>query len=190
MKKTIVQSVIALCIFTFLAGAIYPCAVTFFGQLFFPHQANGSPIALNGQTVGSELIGQAFTDPCYFWSRPSATTPPYNSAASSGSNLGPLHPDLKRFVQERIDTLHKHDPAATEPVPVDLVTASGSGLDPHVSPAAARYQIGRIARIRGLDVKILETLIAQQIEGRQLGFLGEPRVNILKLNIALNRLTK
>jgi K+-transporting ATPase ATPase C chain len=172
---------------TLITGAVYPLIITGLAQAFLPHQANGSLIAKNGQTLGSALIGQAFDDPKYFWGRLSATSPlPYNAAASSGSNLGPLNANLVTAAQARIDALRDADPDNTMPIPVDLVTASGSGLDPHISVAAALYQVPRIARARGLDEGQVRALVAQFTEGRQLGILGEPRVNVLKLNLALD----
>jgi K+-transporting ATPase ATPase C chain len=174
---------------TLVTGVIYPLAVTGVAQLAFPHQANGSLIVRNGRTAGSELIGQPFSDPAHFWSRPSATGPfPYNAGASSGSNLGPLNPALTDAVSARVKALRDADPGNTLPVPVDLVTASGSGLDPHVSPAAAEYQIPRIARIRRIDPGRLRRLVAEHTAPRQLGVLGEPAVNVLSLNLALDDL--
>jgi potassium-transporting ATPase KdpC subunit len=172
-----------------LTGLIYPAVMTGIAQVIFPNQANGSLIQQNGQVVGSSLIGQPFDDPKYFWGRLSATSPyPDNAAASSGSNLGPTNPKLVDEVQARIDALKKADPGNTQPIPVDLVTSSGSGLDPDISPAAAYYQAGRVAHVRGLDVTRVNDLIAQHIQGRQFGFLGEERVNVLELNMALNQL--
>lgn len=190
MNKIYVQSIKAICVFTLITGVIYPLVLTAIGQFVFPHQANGSLIVQNGQIMGSELIGQTFTDPKYFWGRPSATTPFYNGAASSGSNWGPLHPNLAKNIQEKIEALRRYDPASSGLIPIDLVTASGSGLDPHISPASARYQINRIAHVRETDPKILSDLIDRHLEGRQLGILGEPRINVLQLNLALDRLAK
>jgi K+-transporting ATPase ATPase C chain len=167
---------------------VYPLVVTGIAQLVFPHQANGSLIEVDGKVVGSSLIGQAFDDPKYFWGRPSATNPPYDGGNSGASNLGPTNPDLIKNVQARIDALKKEDPDNKEPIPVDLVTASGSGLDPHISPAAAEYQIARVARLRGVKTDDLRKLVAEHIEGRTIGFLGEPRVNVLELNLALDKL--
>lgn len=175
--------------FMLLTGIVYPMAVTGIGQMLFPHQANGSLIEVNGQVVGSELIGQSFTDPKYFWGRPSATAPfPYNASASSGSNLGPANPALEQAVRQRIESLRSADPKNDLPIPVDLVTASASGLDPHISVAAALYQARRVARERGLSEAQIRLLIARYAEGRQMGVLGEPRVNVLMLNLALDGL--
>jgi K+-transporting ATPase ATPase C chain len=171
---------------TVVTGVIYPLVITGIAQVTFPAQANGSLIFKGGQPVGSALIGQPFDDPKYFWSRPSATSPfPDNAAASSGSNQGPLNPALAQAVQGRVDALRAADPGNAAPVPVDLVTASGSGLDPHISPAAALYQVPRVARERKLDVETVRTLVERHIEGRTFGLLGEPRVNVLALNLAL-----
>ena len=172
-----------------LTGLIYPLLITALAQVIFPYQANGSLITQNGQVVGSALIGQPFDDPKYFWGRPSAAGgQPYNAAASSGSNLGPTNPALLTRISERIAALKAADPNNNLPVPVDLVTASGSGLDPQISIAAARYQAARVARVRGLALNRLEALIDQYTTGRTLGFLGEPRVNVLELNLALDKL--
>ena len=182
-------SVVTLALFTLLTGLVYPLAVTGIAQWTFPHQADGSLMKQNGRVIGSELIGQSFTDPKCFWGRPSATSPfPYNAAASSGSNLGPTNPALKHAVQGRIEALQSADPGNDSPVPVDLVTASASGLDPHISVAAALYQVPRVARERSLREKQVRLLVEQYTEGRQLGFLGEARVNVLKLNLALDGL--
>ena len=182
-----------LLIFTLITGVIYPLVVTGIAQVVFPSQANGSLIMVNGKAVGSELIGQQFDDPSYFWGRISATgTFAYNAfnaenlTASSGSNYGPLNPALTDMVQARIDALKAADPGNTLPIPVDLVTASGSGLDPHISMAAANYQVHRVAAARGLSEADVQSLVEKYTEGRQFGFLGEPRVNVLKLNLALD----
>ncbi len=169
---------------TILTGLIYPLAVTGITQLIFPKQANGSLIVVDGKAYGSELIGQPFDDPKYFWGRPSAAG--YNASASAGSNYGPLNPSLEEAVQERIKALQAADPNHKLPIPVDLVTASASGLDPHISVAAALYQVPRVASTRGLKEADVISLVQKNTEGRQLGILGEPRVNVLRLNIALD----
>jgi len=180
-------AVVSLVLFTLVTGVAYPAIVTVVAQLVFPHQANGSLIVKDGTAVGSALIGQPFDDPKYFWSRPSATAPfADNAGASSGSNLSPTNPDLIKAVQGRVDALRAADPGNTAAVPVDLVTASGSGLDPHISPAAVFYQVGRVAKARHLDETVVWQLVARHVEGRQLGVLGEPRVNVLALNQALD----
>jgi K+-transporting ATPase ATPase C chain len=189
MRSQIRPALMALLIFTVLTGLLYPLVVTGIAQLAFPHQANGSLIVVNGKTVGSTLIGQQFTDPKYFWGRLSATGPyPYNAAASSGSNLGPSNPALLDEVKARIAALKAADPGNTQPIPVDLVTSSGSGLDPDISVAAALYQLPRVARLRGLNESAVRALVDQYTQGRTLGFLGEPRVNVLQLNLALDAL--
>ena len=180
-------ALVLLVLFTIMTGLLYPLTVTGIVQLVFPDQANGSVIVRDGQAVGSALIGQPFDDPRYFWGRLSATGPfPYNAAASGGSNYGPLNDALVEAAQERIDALRAADPDNTAPVPVDLVTASASGLDPHISPAAAAYQTARVARARGLEVSQVRALVTQHTEGRFWGLLGEPRVNVLELNLALD----
>ncbi len=172
-----------------LVGVIYPLCVTGVAQLIFPGQANGSLMIREGKPVGSELIGQPFDAPKYFWGRLSATPDfPYNSASSSGSNLGPSNPALADAVKARVKALQSADPGNSSPIPVDLVTSSGSGLDPHISPAAALYQAGRVARARGLSAQKVLSLVEQFTEPRQWGFLGEPRVNVLALNLALDHL--
>lgn len=190
MMQHIKPALFMLLFFTVLTGIAYPILVTFGAQILFPAQANGSLIISNKQTLGSELIGQAFTQPDYFWGRPSATAPnAYNAGASSGSNLGPSNPVLRERVQQRIKALRERDPDNTQPIPVDLVTASASGLDPHISPAAALFQSSRVASARHLPLDKIEALVTQCTEARQLGVLGEPRVNVLRLNLALdNRL--
>ncbi len=183
-------ALVMLMIMTALTGAIYPAAVTGIAQLLFPHQANGSLIEKDGKAVGSTLIGQAFSDPKNFWSRPSATSPyPNNASASSGSNQGPLNPALTDAVEGRIKALREADPGNTAAVPIDLVTASASGLDPQISPAAAEYQVNRVAKARGVDAAVVRNLVAEHTEQRQWGFLGEPRVNVLLLNLALDAMT-
>jgi K+-transporting ATPase ATPase C chain len=195
MTSQLRPAFIMLLILTLITGVFYPLAVTGIAQVLFPSQANGSLIMVGGKAVGSELIGQQFDDPKYFWGRISATgTFPYNAfnaenlTASSGSNYGPLNPALIDMVQARIDALKAADPENTLPIPVDLVTASGSGLDPHISIAAALYQVHRVAQARGLSEEAVTVLVDEYTEGRQFGFLGEPRVNVLKLNLALNGL--
>jgi K+-transporting ATPase ATPase C chain len=175
--------------FTILTGVLYPLLVTIVAQVAFPRQANGSLIVeRNGRarSIGSNLIGQPFDDPAYFWARPSATTPAFNGAASSGSNLGPTNPALIEAVRARILALRAGDPSDARPIPVDLVTASGSGLDPHISPAAAEYQVARVARARRVAPAVVEALVSKHIEPRQLGILGERRVNVLELNLDLD----
>jgi len=180
-------AVVILIVMTVITGVAYPAVVTVIAQLLFPHQANGSSIVKDGKVLGSALIAQPFDDPKYFWPRPSATTPfPNNAASSSGSNLSPTNPALIKAVQDRVDALRAADPGNTAPVPVDLVTASGSGLDPHISPAAAAYQLRRVAKARGISEDAVRTLVDKNTEGRQFGFLGEPRVNVLALNLALD----
>lgn len=189
MKKQFRPALVLLIGLTIITGVIYPLLVTGLAQLAFPLQANGSLIIQDGQVIGSALIGQPFDRPEYFWSRPSATAPfPYNAAASSGSNLGPTSQTLVDQVQARVDALRAADPANTAPIPVDLVTASASGLDPHLSLAAARYQAPRVARARGLGEEAVQDLIDRFTEARQWGLLGEPRVNVLQLNLALDTL--
>ena len=180
-------TLVSFALLTVVVGIIYPLVVTGIAQVIFPYQANGSVMVSNGQATGSALIGQPFDDPKYFWARLSATSPfPYNSAASSGSNYGPMNPAYLQAVQARIDALKAADPGNKAPIPVDLVTASGSGLDPEISVAAALYQAPRVARARQLSVDTVQQLVAQYTEDRQLGIFGEPRVNVLKLNLALD----
>lgn len=172
---------------TVLTGVVYPLAVTAIAQIAMPARANGSLLERGGRTVGSALVGQGFSGPGYFWGRPSATGPlPYNAAASSGSNLGPTNPALEEAVRGRVAAFHAANPASDGPVPVDLVTSSGSGLDPHISPAAAEAQVPRVAARRGLAPARLRAMVAEHTEGRTLGLLGERRVNVLALNLALD----
>jgi potassium-transporting ATPase KdpC subunit len=187
LRSQLRPAILILILFTLITGFLYPLAVTGIAQLVFPHQANGSLIVRNGKVTGSSLIGQSFDDPKYFWGRLSATSGfPYNAAASSGSNLGPLNPAFIAAVQARITALNVADPGNTQPIPVDLVTASGSGLDPDISIAAALYQVPRVAQARGMTESAVIALVNEYTEGRQLGFLGEPRVNVLQLNLALD----
>jgi K+-transporting ATPase ATPase C chain len=176
-------------VLTIVTGVAYPLLVTGIVQLAFHAAANGSLVERAGKPVGSALLGQAFSGPGYFWSRLSGSTPqPYNGASSSGTNLSPTNPAVVTAAGERIKALQLADPGNTRPVPVDLVTASGSGLDPHISPAAADYQVGRVARARGLAESRVRELVAARTEGRTFGLLGEPRVNVLELNLALDAL--
>ena len=189
--KIIRPAIVSLFVFTIITGVIYPLGVTGISQLLFPSQANGSIIVKEGKAIGSSLIGQPFDDPKYFWGRLSATAPfPYNSASSSGSNLAQSNPALLDNAKARIAALKGADPQASASVPADLATASGSGLDPHISRAAAEYQVHRIAKLRNLDEAKVGALVAANTEGRQFGILGEPVVNILKLNLALDNLGK
>lgn len=182
------QSVGMLALLTLLTGVAYPLVVTGVAQAAFPEKANGSLIVQNQKVVGSTLIGQSFEDPKHFWSRLSATAPgPYNAGASSGSNLGPTNEALTKNAKARIAALRAADPGNTAPIPVDLVTSSGSGLDPHISPAAAEYQTARVARARGIPVEQVRALVAKHTEARDLGVFGEPRVNVLLLNLELDR---
>jgi K+-transporting ATPase ATPase C chain len=187
MRSLIRNAVVLLFGLTLITGIVYPLVVTGVAQVLFPSSSNGSLIMRNGKAIGSELIGQPFSDPKYFWSRPSATAAfANNSAASSGSNLGPTNPALAEAVKQRVAALRSADPGNTAPVPVDLVTASGSGLDPDISPAAAQYQLARVARARGLAQAQVAALVTQATQARQLGVLGEPRVNVLTLNLLLD----
>jgi K+-transporting ATPase ATPase C chain len=179
-------AVVVLLLLTLLCGGLYPLVVTGVAWGLFPRRAAGSLIERNGRLVGSELIGQPFDAPKYFWGRLSATTPPYNAGASSGSNYGPLSADLARAAKARVEALRKADPGNRSPVPVDLATASGSGLDPHISVAAALYQVRRVARARGLEEAKVRELVMRYVAGRQLGVLGEERVSVLTLNLALD----
>jgi potassium-transporting ATPase KdpC subunit len=184
MRRQLRYAIGFVVLFTVLTGVIYPLTVTGLAQALFRHQANGSLISDNGETVGSELIGQPFSDPRYFWGRLSATE--YDAAASSGSNYGPTNPALMEAIQARIDALKTVDPDNEEPIPVDLVTSSASGLDPDISIAAAQYQVPRVARYRGLSEDEVSALVDDFTKSRQFGILGEPRVNVLKLNLALD----
>jgi K+-transporting ATPase ATPase C chain len=187
MLQTSIQAIRALIVFTVITGVAYPLIVTGIAQVAFNDQANGSLLREGDKVLGSRLIGQPFSDPKYFWSRLSATSPiPYNGASSSGSNLGPTNPALKDAVAGRVKALRDAGADAQKAVPVDLVTASGSGLDPHISPAAAEYQVPRVAKVRNLPEEKVRELVLRHTEGRQLGFLGEPRVNVLALNLALD----
>jgi K+-transporting ATPase ATPase C chain len=187
MRSVIRPALVLLLVFTVLTGLVYPLVLTGVAKLVFPRQAEGSLIVRDGHAIGSRLIGQPFSDPRYFWGRLSATTPtPYNAASSTGSNLGPLNPALKDAVQGRIDALRAADPANTAPIPVDLVTASGSGLDPHVSLAAAEYQVARVARARAIDPVTVRRVVSEQTTPRTFGLLGEPTVNVLGVNLALD----
>jgi potassium-transporting ATPase KdpC subunit len=187
MRAHLRPALVILVLMTLITGVGYPLVVTGIAQTLFRAQANGSLIVKDGKLVGSALIGQSFDDPKYFWSRPSATSPfADNAGSSSGSNLSPTNADLVKAVQGRVDALRAADPGNAMPVPVDLVTASGSGLDPHISPAAALYQVPRVAKVRKLDPESVRQLVERHTEGRFLGFLGEPRVNVLTLNLALD----
>jgi K+-transporting ATPase ATPase C chain len=187
MRTQLRPTLVIFLVLTILTGVLYPLSVTLIARLAFPFQAAGSVITQGGHAVGSALLGQPFTSPRYFWSRPSATAPqPYNGAASGGSNLGPTNPALLAAIRERVAALRAADPGNVRAVPVDLVTASGSGLDPHISPAAAEYQVARVARVRGLDAARVRELVRAATEGRSFGVLGEPRVNVLQLNRALD----
>jgi K+-transporting ATPase ATPase C chain len=191
MRSLIRPAIVLLLFFTVLTGLLYPLAITGIAQLAFAQAASGSILTRDGKPIGSSLIGQNFSDPKYFWGRPSATSPqPYAGTGSSGSNLGPLNPALTDAVKARIQALRAADPGNVAPVPVDLVTASASGLDPEMSVAAALYQAQRVARVRGLDVQAVRDLIGAHSQGRLLGLLGEPRVNVLDLNLALDGLAR
>jgi K+-transporting ATPase ATPase C chain len=190
MSSLIRPAIVLFLIMTAITGIAYPLVVTGIAQLVFPDQAGGSLVMKGGNAVGSWLIGQNFSDPKYFWSRPSATSPqPYNGTGSTASNLGPLNPAIMDGIKKNIDALHAADPSNTGPVPVDLVTASGSGLDPELSLAGARYQVARVAQVRGLSQAAVQGLVDSHARGKWLGLLGEPRVNVLELNMALDDLT-
>lgn len=187
MLKHIRPAIISILLFTGITGIAYPLAVTGLAQILFPWKANGSLLYRDGRTIGSRLIGQPFSELKYFWSRPSATGPfAYNAGASTGSNYGPLNPALVDRIQKRIHDLRIADPQNVQRIPIDLVTASGSGLDPHLSVAGARYQVSRVARARNVSEEVIRDLVNRHTEGRQLGFLGESRVNVLELNLALD----
>lgn len=187
MARTFRPALVLLGLFTILTGLVYPAVVTGAASLLFPRQAKGSLIVgKDGTVLGSTLIGQPFDEPRYLWGRPSGTTPAYNAGASSGTNYGPLHPGLAAMVRARVEALRKVDPGNAAPIPVDLVTASGSGLDPHVSRAAAEYQVARIARARGVDAATVRAIVAAHTERPTLGILGDARVNVLAVNLALD----
>jgi potassium-transporting ATPase KdpC subunit len=188
MWRQLKTAAAVLVLMTILTGALYPLLVTAAAQRLFPHQANGSLIARQGKTMGSELIGQSFDDPRYFWGRLSATTPAYNAAASSGSNYGPMNEALTAAARARIEALRRDAPDDRRPIPVDLVTSSGSGLDGDISVAAALYQVQRVARTRKLNAEDVRAMVMRHVEDRQLGFLGEKRVNVLKMNLSLDGL--
>ena len=191
MLQTLRPALVLFGLLTVITGILYPGLVTVFAQAMFPNQANGSVIERGGHAVGSELLGQNFSSPEYFWSRPSATGPqPNNGAVSSGSNLSATNPNLHAAVSVRVDALRAADPGNLRPIPVDLVTASASGLDPHISPAAAEFQVARVARARGFDESTVRAQVAAFTEGRTFGLLGEPRVNVLELNLALDARVK
>jgi K+-transporting ATPase ATPase C chain len=190
IMKSLRTAVVLLVALTAVTGAGYPLLITGIAQFVFPFQANGSLVTRNGDSAGSTLIGQPFSEPQYFWNRPSATPAfPYNAGASSGSNQGPLNPSLLDAVRQRISRLRAVDSLNTQPVPVDLVTASGSGLDPHISVMAAQYQVSRVARARNLPEEAVRDFVRRHTEGRQFGLLGEPRVNVLLLNMDLDEAT-
>ncbi len=189
MKNILRPALVLFCALTLLTGVAYPLLVTGLAQALFPAQAGGSLVLHDGKSIGSSLIGQNFSNPKNFWGRPSATSPmAYNATSSSGSNLGPLNPALTDAVKGRVEALRAVDPGNTAAVPVDLVTASASGLDPHISPAAARYQVARVAKARGLPIEKVQGLVEQQVEGPLWGFLGESQINVLRLNLALEAL--
>lgn len=189
MDSLLRPALVLLALFTLLTGVAYPLVVWVIGQLLFPHQANGSLIEVRGRVVGSELIAQRFEEPGWFWPRPSAVA--YNAAGSGGSNFATTNPALLDAIRDRVAALRRADPsAAGRPIPVDLVTASGSGLDPDITPASAYFQATRVASARGLDVEDVRRMIAGRLQGRAFGFLGEPRVNVLTLNIALQSMQR
>jgi K+-transporting ATPase ATPase C chain len=185
------RSLVCLSALILVTGLVYPLLITAVGYVVFPHRSQGSLLVRGGKIVGLELIGQPFESPKYFWSRPSATAPvPYHAGTSGGSNLGPTNPKLMEAVRERVVRLKAADPDNTLPVPADLVTASGSGLEVYISPAAAQYQVARVARTRGLTVAQVQQLVRANTRGRQWGFLGQPRTNVVTLNLALDRLSQ
>lgn len=191
IRKEVRPALVCLLVMTAVTGVLYPLAVTGVARVAFPREASGSLVEANGRAVGSELVGQPFDDPRYFWGRPSATsTTPYNGTASGGSNLGPTNPALVSAVEDRVKNLRAQHPGQTGRVPVDLVTASASGLDPHISPAAAEFQVVRVAGVRGVPPDAVRAAVRANTEGRTLGVLGEPRVNVLKLNLALDAGTR
>ena len=187
MLTQIRSAVLMFLVLTLITGIVYPLLVTVAAQALLPWQANGSLIVREGRAMGSALVGQSFDEPKYFWGRPSATSPvPYNAASSQGSNLAPSNPALAEAVRKRVAALRNADPGNQAPIPVDLVTSSASGLDPHISPAAAEYQVGRVAKARRLDAQVVRQLVARHTEGPSLGLLGEPRVNVVELNLDLD----
>jgi len=190
MLRELRPSLRMLLVLTLVTGIVYPLLVTGLARLAFPRQAGGSLVVARGRVLGSSLIGQSFADPGRFWSRPSATSVPYDPSNSTGSNLGPTNPALLKAISDRVAALHAADPGNRLPIPADLVTSSASGLDPDISPAAAEYQVARVARVRGLDTLRVRALVAQCIEPRTFGVLGEPRVNVLALDRALDQLTR
>lgn len=188
LPQVIRPAVIMMVIMTVLTGVVYPLVVTGIAQVVFHDQANGSLIHEGDKLAGSALVGQPFDDPKFFWSRPSATGPfPYNAAASSGANLGPIEPNLLTAFKARVESLRQADPGNEKPIPVDLITASSSGLDPHISPAAAEYQVARVAKARGLQEESVRDLVTRHTELRTFGLLGEDRVNVLTLNLDLDK---
>lgn len=189
IREQIRPALFSFVLLTLITGVLYPLTITGIGKVFFRDQAEGSLMVKDGKVVGSELIGQAFDDPKYLWGRPSATGPAFNASASSGSNDGPLHPDYLKAVEERVKVLKDADPSNQALVPVDLVTTSGSGLDPHISPAGAAYQVPRIARVRGIAEDEVKKIISKNTQGRFLGVIGEPVVNVLKVNLDLDEVS-
>ncbi len=190
IREQIRPTIFSFILLTLITGVLYPISVTEIGQIFFKDQANGSLIIQNGKVVGSELIGQPFDDPKYLWGRPSATSPVFNASSSSGSNYGPMNSDYLKAVEARVKTLKEADPTNQALIPVDLVTASASGLDPHISLAGAYYQVPRIARTRGMQESEIKKIIQKNMQGRLLGVIGEPTVNVLKVNLTLDKYRK